>query len=387
MSHRVLGLALALLLAGAGPVQAKTRAAADREILHALNRLTFGPRPGDVERVRAVGREAWFERQLRAETLDDTATERALDRLATLGQSIPDLLRDYPRPDPKLREKVASGEMTRAELMERYPPERRPVRIAAELQAAKLVRAVASERQLQEVMVDFWFNHFNVFAGKGSVRWYVGAYEREAIRPHALGRFPDLVRATARHPAMLFYLDNWLSARPGFTVPFGPNRGRTGGLNENYARELMELHTLGVDGGYTQQDVIAVARAFTGWSIDRPRVQGRFVYRRIMHDTGEKTVLGHRLRAGGGQEDGERVIEILTGHPSTARFLASKLVRRFVADDDRNRPAASDRPPAAAYPHPDLPRRSGVTSAELTRKLRALGRVPKRQAKGSHEIE
>src|SRR5213083_3758721 len=140
-------------------------------------------------------------------------------------------------------------------------------------------------------MVDFWFNHFNVFAAKGDVRWYVAAYERDVIRPNALGRFPDLVRASARHPAMLFYLDNWLSARPGFTVPVGPNKGRKAGLNENYARELMELHTLGVDGGYTQKDVTEVARAFTGWSIENPRQGGTFRFDARFHDPDEKIVL------------------------------------------------------------------------------------------------
>jgi len=303
-----------------------------RRILHVLNRVGFGPRPGDVERVRAVGLEAWIDRQLHPETIDDRATERALAELASIRLSIPEALREYPRPDPGLREKVQNGEMTRAEMMETYPPEKRPFRIAAELQAAKTLRAVESERQLQEVMVDFWFNHFNVFAAKGDVRWYVSAYERDVVRPNALGRFADLVRASARHPAMLFYLDNWLSARRDFTVPAGPNKGRKAGLNENYARELMELHTLGVDGGYTQTDVTEVARAFTGWSIDRPQVEGRFVFRPRMHDTGEKVVLGHRIPAGGGQDDGERVLEILTHHPATARFIATKLVRRFVAD-------------------------------------------------------
>ena len=304
----------------------------DRQIIHALSRLTYGPRPGDLQRVRAIGLSAWIERQLRPGTIDDAATERTLAELTTLRMPIAELLREYPRPDPKLRAQNASGEMSRQEMMERYPMEKRPVRIAAELQAAKVVRAVTSERQLEEVMVEFWFNHFNVFAGKGDVRWYVSAYEREAIRPYAMGRFSDLVRATAHHPAMLFYLDNWLSAKPDFRVPVGPNRGRKAGLNENYARELMELHTLGVDGGYTQKDVTEVARAFTGWTIDRPQTDGHFIFRPVMHDTGEKIVLGHRIPAGGGRDDGERVIELLTRHPATARFVATKLVRRFVLD-------------------------------------------------------
>jgi uncharacterized protein (DUF1800 family) len=304
----------------------------ERQILHALSRLTYGARPGDVERVRAMGVSAWIDRQLRPRTIDDSATERALAELPTLRMPISEALREFPRPDPRLRAKIANGEMSRQDMLERYPMEKRPVRIAVELQAAKVVRAVTSERQLEEVMVDFWFNHFNVFAGKGDVRWYVSAYEREAIRPYAMGNFPDLVRATAYHPAMLFYLDNWLSARPDFIVPVGPNRGRKGGLNENYARELMELHTLGVDGGYTQKDVTEVARAFTGWTIDRPQTEGHFIFRPGMHDGGEKIVLGQRIPAGGGRDDGERVIQILTHHPATARFIATKLVRRFVSD-------------------------------------------------------
>jgi len=304
----------------------------DRRIMHALSRLTYGARPGDVERVRAMGLSVWIDRQLRPATIDDSATERTLTELTTLRMPISEALREFPRPNPKLQAMIANGEMSRQEMLERYPIEKRPARIATELQAAKVVRAVTSERQLEEVMVDFWFNHFNVFAGKGDVRWYVSSYERDAIRPYALGRFPDLVRATAYHPAMLFYLDNWLSAKPDFIVPVGPNRGRRAGLNENYARELMELHTLGVDGGYTQKDVTEVARAFTGWTIDRPQTEGHFIFRPIMHDTGEKIVLGQRIPAGGGRDDGERVIQILTHHPATARFIATKLVRRFVSD-------------------------------------------------------
>ncbi|HEY7540489.1 MAG TPA: DUF1800 domain-containing protein [Methylomirabilota bacterium] len=313
------------------PTQAPT-VGGDRRIMHALSRLTYGARPGDVERVRAVGLSAWIDRQLRPATIDDSATERTLAELTTLRMPISEALREFPRPNPKLRAMIANGEMSRQEMLQRYPIEKRPARIATELQAAKVVRAVTSERQLEEVMVDFWFNHFNVFAGKGDVRWYVSSYERDAIRPYALGRFPDLVRATAYHPAMLFYLDNWLSARPGFIVPVGPNRGRKAGLNENYARELMELHTLGVDGGYAQKDVTEVARAFTGWTINRPQTDGHFVFRPIMHDTGEKIVLGQRIPAGGARDDGERVIQILTQHPATARFIATKLVRRFVSD-------------------------------------------------------
>ncbi len=309
------------------------RAAGDeRAVLHLISRTTFGPRPGDVARVSQAGAAAWLESQLHPERIDDTACDAALQGLATLRLSIPELLREYPRPDPRVREQVKNGDMTWRELMERHPPEKRPERIVAELQAARVVRAVMSERQLSELMVDFWFNHFNVFAPKGAVRWYVTDYERTVIRPHALGKFPDLVRTSARHPAMLFYLDNWLSVRGDFILPVGPNRGRKAGLNENYARELLELHTLGVDGGYTQTDITEVARAFTGWGIERPQQDGAFVFRPRVHDDGEKIVLGHRLPPGGGAQDGERVIDIVTRHPATATFIATKLVRRFVSD-------------------------------------------------------
>jgi uncharacterized protein (DUF1800 family) len=308
-------------------------AADDSAIVHALSRLTFGPRPGDVARVRAVGLESWIDRQLEPTRLDDTECADRLRGLSTLTLSTGALQRAYPRPDKQTLEMVKSGEMSRRDLMDRFPADKRPARITAELAAARLVRAVESEQQLQEVMVDFWFNHFNVHSAKGEVRWYVTSYERDVIRPHALGRFPDLLRATARHPAMLFYLDNWLSTRDDFVVPAGPNRGRRAGLNENYARELMELHTLGVDGGYTQRDVTEVARAFTGWTIDRPRDDARFVFRPRMHDPDSKVVLGTRLGPGAGQADGERVLSLLTRHPATARFIATKLVRRFVADD------------------------------------------------------
>jgi uncharacterized protein (DUF1800 family) len=322
----------------------------DQVILHALNRLGYGPRPGDVERVRRMGLAAYIERQLDPSRIPDPAVEQALASYPVLAQSAAALYRDYPPLTPQVQQRLTSGEMSRQEIMETYPAERRPAAINGQMQAARITRAIASDRQLAEVMVDFWFNHFNVYAQKGAVRWMLPAYEREAIRPHALGRFRDLVRATARHPAMLFYLDNWLSTRADFVVPGGANAGRRMGLNENYARELMELHTLGVDGGYTQQDVVEVARCFTGWTIDRPQQGGGFIFRPAAHDRGAKRVLGQVIPAGGGQQDGEHVIDILVRHEATARFIATKLARRFVSDDP---PAALVERTAATFRRTD----------------------------------
>jgi uncharacterized protein (DUF1800 family) len=208
--------------------------------------------------------------------------------------------------------------------------------VVAELVEARLQRAVYSPRQLEEVLVDFWLNHFNVFSGKTTVGMLLTSYERDAIRPFVLGRFRDMLLATARHPAMLLYLDNFLSRSvpenaPGFdgSVVVRPNQG----LNENYGRELLELHTLGVDGGYTQADVINVARAFTGWTIFDPQRYGEFQFNPQMHDRGEKIVLGHKLPRGGGEEEGVKIIDLLSAHPSTARFISRKLAQRFVADE------------------------------------------------------
>ncbi len=268
--------------------------------LHAFNRLAFGPRQEDLDR-DLVDLQEHVEVQLHPADIADQAIEQRLATLETLGMSPLEFLRKYPG--------------------------RRDWRIGLQqLTAAKLLRAVQSECQLREVMVDFWFNHFNVFAGKGACRLLVSSYERDAIRPYVFGKFRELVSATARHPAMLFYLDNWLSASPD-----AEPRGRRRGLNENYARELMELHTLGVDGGYTQEDVVAVARAFTGWTIEAPR-RPSFMFAPPLHDDGAKTVLGRAID-GGGMRDGEQVIDVLCGHPSAARFVATKLIRRFVSDD------------------------------------------------------
>jgi uncharacterized protein (DUF1800 family) len=200
--------------------------------------------------------------------------------------------------------------------------------IARDLAEGKMLRAIYGNRQLEEVLVDFWYNHFNIFLDKGADRYLVTEYEREAIRPRVLGKFRDLLEATAKSPAMLFYLDNWQSVGQDARAP---RRGR--GLNENYGRELLELHTLGVDGGYTQKDVTEVARCFTGWTIDQPQRGGSFVFTRRMHDAGEKVVLGVTIPAGGGIEDGQKVLDIVSRHPSTARFVSRKLAQRFVADN------------------------------------------------------
>ena len=269
-------------------------------VRHALNRLTYGPRDGDVVRVRRVGLAAWIEQQLDPSRIDDSSLERVL-----------------PAAEPPAR-------------YDSPQEARRAARLAVQdLAAVRLTRAISSERQLEELLVDFWFNHFNVFAGKGRTAVYLPEYERDAIRPHVLGRFRDLLGATAKSPAMLFYLDNWLSADPDGRDTQA--KGKRKGLNENYARELLELHTLGVDGGYSQKDIVEIARAFTGWTIGAPRQPG-FRFARAFHDEGAKVILGHTI-ASGGIDEGERVLDILASHPSTARFIAAKLARRFVSDN------------------------------------------------------
>ncbi len=332
---------------------------ADQQVRHTLNRLAFGARPGDVDRVRAIGVDQWIALQLQPSRIRDTAVERIVRDLPTLSLSSRELLERYPPPQV-VRAQMRRTDMSRDDSLELRRAGQESRRVLAEMQIAKVARAVASERQLEEVMVDFWENHFTVFAGKGPERYFIAAYEREAIRPHALGRFRDLLGAVAKSPAMLFYLDNWQSSveegrpslecgmrntecdrqparrrrtirNPQSAVRIPADRRR--GLNENYARELLELHTLGVDGGYTQQDIINVARAFTGWTLEQPRRSGGFIFRSAMHDAGEKVILGQRIGAGHGMEDGETVLDILTAHPSTARFIATKLARRFVSDD------------------------------------------------------
>jgi uncharacterized protein (DUF1800 family) len=352
----------------------------DKTIVHVLNRLGFGAMPGDVERVRRIGLGKHIDQQLRPDAIADQAMTARLAAFDTLTLKSRELAEDYFMPAQMARRRAkqqaaAQHSDSATDKRDARTPQQMQMiqaqrQVFTDLAQQKILRAVYSERQLNEVLVDFWFNHFNVFAGKGLTRNYLTEYEREAIRPHVLGKFRDLVEATAKSPAMLFYLDNWQSAaaegartaapsnrtrinqpnprrpfaRPGQIatvprqrtiedLPANAQNRKPRGLNENYARELMELHTLGVDGGYTQKDVQEVARAFTGWTIANPRQGGGFVFDPRMHDDGDKIVLGHKIKAGGGEHDGEEVLDILASHPSTARFIATKLARRFVSDE------------------------------------------------------
>jgi uncharacterized protein (DUF1800 family) len=377
----------------------------DQRIAHVLSRLTFGARPGDFEKVKAMGVDAFISQQLDPDSLDAGAVIARLKRLPTLGMATPVILEQYTPPKPaavaspspakapdnstmpaqKLvaqnppnslaqapqistnpnpgmmqnemqmdakkndaaRMPALPESMKAPEGMPKpgaspnnsaapkpMPPPKNPQMVVTELQRAKLLRAVYSDRQLYELMVDFWENHFSIFANKDDDRYLLTSYDRDTIRPFVMGRFRDLLGATAHSPAMLFYLDNWRSSVPRpYAATKDKPAGVDGGLNENYARELMELHTLGVDGGYTQKDVQEVARCFSGWTIQKPNEQGLFLYRPGLHDDGEKIVLGHRILPGGGMADGERVLDILATHPATARFIATKLARRFISDE------------------------------------------------------
>ncbi len=441
-----LGMGLFFLAAGPGMLPGakkddasfSRKLSSDQKIAHALNRLTFGPRPGDFEHVRSMGLKKWIDLQLHPERIaENPALEAKLRVLDTLRMSTTELVENYPPPqliramamgripypqDPERRKRFQrlaeryerrSEQQAQAEQPEARrqpaiagmaplanllsPEERNAFRrstpeerlklffslpeekqedlvevlpanmrravlarapaglrrkllrslapqqvIVSDLVDSKLYRAIYSNRQLEEELVDFWFNHFNVFLNKGADRYLVTSYERDAIRPHVLGKFKDLLLATAQSPAMLFYLDNWQSVDPAAAERMLNGRRRPlavpgalprRGLNENYGRELLELHTMGVDGGYTQRDVIEVARCFTGWTISRPQLGGTFEFNERMHDRGEKTVLGVKIPAGGGLSDGLKVIDILASHPSTAHFISRKLAQRFVADN------------------------------------------------------
>jgi uncharacterized protein (DUF1800 family) len=422
-----------------------TELSADEAILHALNRLAYGPRPGDIERIKQMGLAKWIDQQLNPKSIDDSTVEARLSVYPTLKMSSAQLLANYPRPkqatkqeqraenrnqkpgdaaaaviaqdmqaksapadpvqqasqnadaaiasmaqemdssSPSANASAVSGQGIAAEgsnppsPMKMDPATRgagrdslsvdpnavpralsedskRPARVTEELAMAKTLRAIYSERQLQQVLDDFWFNHFNVYADKGEERWYLTSYQRDVIEPHAMGKFHDLLTATSQSPAMLFYLDNFLSADPnaaqrqaeeramrqqmrqrpfGYpprpTAQQGQNKKQQRGLNENYGRELMELHTLGVESGYTQKDVTEVARCFTGWTIEKPREEAKFKFDERLHDPNPKLVLGKKIHAGG-MKDGEEVLALLSENPNTARFISTKLARRFVSD-------------------------------------------------------
>jgi len=351
---RFLVAALAVSAISIGGLRAATAPADDRAITHVLNRIAFGPRPGDVERVRAIGLDRYVDEQLHPDRIKDEAMRGRLAELPTAQMSRREIVEsiELPQIDMRRERKQQPNGGDADDPKERNPLRQRANAIVVELAEQKIVRAAYSERQLQQVLADFWFNHFNVDSRKGRDRFLVSEYERDVVRPRVLGSFRDLLGATAKSPAMLFYLDNWMSADPAgphaplrAARPFQGRRGREPerlalqnknrakkGLNENYARELMELHTLGVDGGYTQKDVTEVARAFTGWTLENPRQGGGFTFDGRLHDPGQKVVLGHVIKAGGGESDGEAVLDILVEHPSTSRFIASKLVRRFVSD-------------------------------------------------------
>ncbi len=334
---------------------------ADEQVNHALSRLTFGARPGDVEAVRAMGVDKWIDVQLHPERINDSASDQYFAALESYNTSSQSLQEKYPPPNQLLQRLGAKGDrskLTPAERDELAAATEGVRRVTVEAQSGRVDRALLSERQLQEVMTDFWLNHFSVYIQKGQPeRYQLAQYESKVIRPNSLGKFHTLLEAVAKSPAMLFYLDNWESqadsnrprleairagrpgslrnARGGLLTPEQQQAAmrRRGGLNENYGRELLELHTLGVDGGYTQSDVINVARALTGWTFPRPQQGGgTFTFNPQMHDAGEKIVLGHKLPAGRGIEDGEDVLDIVARHPATAHYIAFKLVRRFVSD-------------------------------------------------------
>ena len=302
-----------------------------------LSRLTFGARPGDLSRTRALGFERWLKQQLAPESIPDKDLDRRLANFATLALSCNELVRTHRLPQDA---KATPEQRKRARELRTLP--------ARELQQATFLRAVYSERQLYEVMCNFWRNHFNVSLNKNEVGFLATAYERDVVRAHCFGRFEDMLLASAKHPAMLIYLDNVLSQKPltrdeqkalerAAGAPKLPQYleklQRERGLNENYARELLELHTLGVDNGYTQRDVIELARVLTGWTVSRgPNGDFTFAFRKRNHDPGTKRLLGWRFNAKQGVDAGIRAIRKLARHKNTASFIARKLCIYLITD-------------------------------------------------------
>jgi uncharacterized protein (DUF1800 family) len=324
----------------------------EEAILHALNKLGFGPRPGQVEQIKQTGLENWIQAQLHPENIGDPVVDARIAQFPALSLNAAQLLDEYPPQDvaaKRLGMKVEEYQKRLQDLAKKPGgmdslPFKDQNEIVNELMDGKMIRAMYSERQLSEQLSDFWFNHFNIFVYKDLDRWYLIPYERDAIRPHVFGKFRDLLEATAKSPAMLFYLDNASSAdphafermklhpvHPRAGEKFPPIGGRRG-LNENYGRELMELHTLGVDGGYKQEDVIEVVRAFTGWTIESPRENPTFYFDERIHDVDPKRVLGKKIK-GGGIKDGEEVLDLLAKNKNTAQHISLQLAQHFVSDD------------------------------------------------------
>jgi uncharacterized protein (DUF1800 family) len=314
------------------PGFASTALSQEQQAIHVLNRLAYGPRPGDIERVSHMGVRRYIESQLDPSTIPlPSSLVQRLNNLPIQTESPGTTLAEFLSVRGKLQEEGDVGKQRRRETI---------ARIVDQTAEARLLRAIESPRQLEEVMVDFWFNHFNVFSGKGLDRALISSYERDAIRPYALGSFRDLLGATAKHPAMLFYLDNWLSTAADFR-PDGAKKNlalgqkaQSSGLNENYARELMELHTLGVDGGYSQKDVSELARMLTGWTFN-PRTLAKnnqgFLFDERRHDVGDKEWMGHHIGMQG-QGEGEFALDVLAMHPATAHHLSYLLAQYFVQD-------------------------------------------------------
>lgn len=330
------GLAASAQEAPAAPLHLPPAALSADGARHALDRLTFGPRPQEIQAVRTIGVDRWLALQLTPAAIPEPpALTQALAALPNTRRSDADLYREEVG---LRRDKSDDGQEERKAFARA---------VAQDVMTAHLDRALLSDRQLQEVLTNFWFNHFNVFLNKGFDHVWVGNYENEAIRPYVLGNFRLLLEATARHPAMLFYLDNWQNTAPGSRGA----KGKQDGLNENYARELMELHTLGVDGGYTQQDVTELARILTGWGL-RTRPERRsffgetrkpdftFAFDPSRHDYGDKQFLGYTIKGQGPQEV-ETALSILSAHPATAKHLSFQLAQYFVADQPP--PALVDR--------------------------------------------
>jgi uncharacterized protein (DUF1800 family) len=299
-------------------------APANPKVIHLLNRLSLGIGAGDIDRVQSLGIDKYIQQQLNPDTIAEPAilTDK-LSKLETINLSPAELFQRYNS------NRQVNGQQPAQEIKKFQ--QQQANQVTNEAIEARLWQSIYSQRQLQEVMVDFWYNHFNVYADKGIDRLWVGAYEREAIRPNALGKFRNLLGATARHPAMLFYLDNWQNSAPNAS-----KKGRFKGLNENYARELMELHTLGVDGGYKQDDIIALAQIFTGWGFKQPGQTApdgyNFQFNADRHDFSNKLFLNQNI-TGSGIAEGDRALDILSKHPSTARQISFKLAQYFVADN------------------------------------------------------